>query len=553
MTQPTPTRRRDALFVAGVAAVLVFAAALRVPQLFQGPGYANHDEMMYVPKAVRYGGGDLNPHYFQNPPFMSYLMFAGLAVWYAAGRVFGEFAGPLDFKAQFLADGAPAFVAARVVVLVVASAGIAHVAWFARRLVVDGASDAARRAAGWAAALALAASSLHALKSATATNEMLVTVLYAATVHAAVRASLAPTVRSAAFAGALAGLTAGAKYTGALAAVPVAAAFLAAPGLRSAQRLRLLVASGAACVAAFLVACPWAVLDFRTFHAHVVDLFGQDDRFQDGNGWRRYLETAWSGGLGPLWCALFLVGAAAAVVRIARGPPADRASRVVVLAAILGLAAFLMTRERNSMGRYLLPAFPCCAALAAAESASFGGRWGPRVLLAGALAWAGVAATDFPSLWRAARRADPRDEMAAWMHEHVPDGAYVITDMHPPWLVDVRARKEFEGKAPPATWSRLVPAYRLTMAYPYFVGPIAAIEGTGVSAGDWPRIAGLGPAYALVSSASRDAFSYMPPADYPGDRWQKSVVASLELVHAAEGEDPARSVYLYKVPPGGRR
>jgi hypothetical protein len=332
----------------------------------------------------------------------------------------------------------------------------------------------------------------------------------------------------------MAGLAAGAKYSGAVVALAVAAACLAAPGMRPAARIRLLLVAGAACVAAFLVVCPWVVLDSAAFRSDLVDLFKAQDRTTEAGGWRRYLATAWGDGLGPVWCVAALVGIASAALGIVRGAAQMRPSRIVALTSIVALCAILLPRNQLAVGRYLLPVYPCCVALACAEVVSLDGRfarWSTWVLAAAASAWACAAVVEVPARWDAMGRTDPRDEMAQWMRRNVPDGAYVITDLYAPWLPRWDARRELEGRGvPPATQERLTPAYRISKAYIYFAGPLVPVADTGIAADDWRRLAKLGSVYVLATSTGRELFA--------------------KLVHSVDA--PSRdepSLYLYAVPP----
>jgi hypothetical protein len=230
----------------------------------------------------------------------------------------------------------------------------------------------------------------------------------------------------------------------------------------------------------------------------------------------------------------------------------------VLLAAVAGLWIFLSSWTTLAYGRYLFPVFPVCAAFASAEVAALGtpsSRRGTWLVAAASAGCALAAAALVPAAWAVDRGVDARDEMVAWMRRNVPDGARVIMDIYPPWLVDCDVRSEFEGrKVPAATWARLVPAYRLTSAYDRFDGPVNPVVGTDVSSGDWRRIGGLGRTYVLVTSAGRALFSKLPPGDYPGDRWQQSVASSLELVHSVERpESRGLSIYLYRVPSADRK
>ena len=57
--------------------ILAFAFFLRIWGVHFGLPYAYHaDEPIVIHHALAYGSGDLNPHFFNIPPLVSYLLFA---------------------------------------------------------------------------------------------------------------------------------------------------------------------------------------------------------------------------------------------------------------------------------------------------------------------------------------------------------------------------------------------------------------------------------------------------------------------------------------------
>src|SRR5262245_27857442 len=87
--------------------VLALALALRL----WGIGYGLpwlfyfHDEPQIVLRALRFGTGDLNPHFFIWPgTLMLYLAFFAFAGLFLVGRALGWWAGKAGFAAAYFAD-----------------------------------------------------------------------------------------------------------------------------------------------------------------------------------------------------------------------------------------------------------------------------------------------------------------------------------------------------------------------------------------------------------------------------------------------------------------
>ncbi|MCG3133366.1 MAG: hypothetical protein HMLKMBBP_00515 [Planctomycetes bacterium] len=525
-----------------LAAVLLLALWFRLPGLAEDPA-SFRDELSYVPKAVRYGGGDLNPHYFHNPPLASYLMFGAIGADYAVARATGTVASALEYKARYLVEPESAFLAARLMALLAGMVSLLHVGRLVR--VIAGTDAPAVRWMGVAAVAGAALSPLHAEKSAQATNEIFAVLAMQFAVHAAVIAARRPTWRAALAAGAMTGIATGTKYTCVAAAAGAATAFLCASDLRWKDRLVRLTGAGLACIAAFLVVCPWAVLDAETFRAHVANQAGLIDRSGGDDALSRYAGSLLDEGLGTFGAPVAGLGIALAIRLAAMGRHDIRARIATAAAGPVSLAILLLSHPTLAYGRYLLPALPCvlafaCAAIAAtwtSEPRLVGAAGGARsffrfappaaVTIACALLVAGGAkarsVSGVPS---------SRAETSAWMRASVPDGAIVLTDLSAPWLFDIRLRAEFEGRVRPEIAAKLRPAWTLVRVYDYFQDPPAKIPGTEIRADDFAAIRAMPErVFALVSDDARDVFGKLPPADYPCARWHAAVREAGPTVH----------------------
>ena len=81
--------RRPVLAV--LALILLVAAGLRAWHLDHGLPFAYNadEEQHFVPVAVRMIGGSPDPHYFENPPALTYLLALVFKLRFAAGFPFG--------------------------------------------------------------------------------------------------------------------------------------------------------------------------------------------------------------------------------------------------------------------------------------------------------------------------------------------------------------------------------------------------------------------------------------------------------------------------------
>src|SRR5579884_2346932 len=113
------TRRGEGrlLPLLALAALLAVALLVRLWGIEQGLPYSyNTDEAVhFVPRAVGFFSGDLNPHYFLNPPGYSYLLYAVFELW---------FGGADAVRATYATDPTAVFVVARVVAAVLGTGSV---------------------------------------------------------------------------------------------------------------------------------------------------------------------------------------------------------------------------------------------------------------------------------------------------------------------------------------------------------------------------------------------------------------------------------------------
>ena len=318
-----------------LAGILVGALGLRVWGIAQGLPYAcNSDENShFAPRAVKMFEEGLNPHYFANPPAFTYLLHVLYAVWFGSG------AGARHALALHPTE---VFVLARL-----AAALLGTVAVWLLYLVGARLFD---RAVGLLAAALLAVAFLPVFYAHLALNDV--------PTLAPLTLSLLGTAgvlrygrrRDYLLAGVGLGVGCATKYTAGIVLLPLLAAAGAqylqhAP--RAGRRVAegLLLAGGAALVG-FLVANPYAVLDFSSFHAelnHQSQLSGEPQgKLGAGHtGGVRYYLWSLTWGLGWL-PALAALGGAFTIWRRDRAPGLAAGARAAGVPRLHGAAGALL-------------------------------------------------------------------------------------------------------------------------------------------------------------------------------------------------------------------
>jgi hypothetical protein len=379
-----------------LALILVAGFALRLWNIDYGlPFVYSIDEgSHFTSRAVEMFWQDLDPGYYQNPSAYTYLIYALLRVMY----------GPLGFlfdlpfgnvTDQFDKDPTEIWIAARVLAATLCAAGVAATYWAARRL--WGVREGLVAAAVLAFAFLPVAYSRVAVTDVGALMGVALSLLFAVRAYEGATADTARArggrlpdtararggrlrdtararggrLRDYALAGAFAGLAVAFKYTAGLALLPLAIAAVAriatggAP--REARRPEVLRAAGGLALGAAAAAVVFVALNpytFGSFDAWWSDLRDQAEVAadqpkpgQESGGVSYYLDSlTW--GLG--WAAAF-AALAGAVVELRR----DLVRGLMLAAVPVALFVYLSVQSRY-FGRWLLPAYPALAMLAAA-------------------------------------------------------------------------------------------------------------------------------------------------------------------------------------------
>ena len=334
-------------WLVAAAAIVAGALALRLWGLRHGLPYVyNADENAhFVPRAIGMFGHSYNPNYFVNPPAFTYLLHVAFDL---------RFGGRAGVGEAMATDRTSVFEVARLVSALLGTAAVALLIAAGRRLT--------SAATGLIAGALLAVAFLPVHYSHLALND-------APTLAPACLAlvGVAMIYRGNGYGGyAIAGLALGVacatKYTAGILVLTIVAAALATPTPGRAGPIRGLLLAGALALVGFVVANPFAVLDFSAFRD---GLSHQSEASGDGGGKLGlstdsgivyYLGTA-TWGLGWLPALAALAGAIGLAFK-------DRRLALVLVPAPLVFLAFMGTQDRF-FARGLLPVYPLLCLLAA--------------------------------------------------------------------------------------------------------------------------------------------------------------------------------------------
>ena len=411
-----------------LALILVAGFALRIWNIDYGLPfvYSVDEEMHFASRAVEMFWQDFDPGYYQNPAAFTYVLYALLRVMY----------GPLGFlfdlpfgnvTDQFDKDPTSIWVAARVLAAGLCMLGVGATYWAARRL-----WDVRE---GLVAAAVLSFAFLPVAYSRVAVTDVGALMGVALALLWSVRAADGGRTRDYALAGAAAGLAISFKYTAGLVLLPLGIAALARLRFDGARVL------GGVALGAGLAALVFVVLNpylFGSLDQWWGDLRDQADVAandrkpgQESGGLSYYLDSlTW--GLG--WAGL--AAAALGAVLVLRR---DLVRGLMLIALPLALLVYLATQSRY-FGRWLLPAYPALAMLAAVGvvraadlveevlSRRRGPRFGAqRPVLAGGLVLAALTAIvlvqPLAADVRSARvlgREDTLSQARSWLSESFP-------------------------------------------------------------------------------------------------------------------------------------
>ena len=431
--EPTPRAAADPrrwAWRAGLALLLLVAFHLRSRGVSHGLPYVyNVDENAhFVPTAIGLFGHGWDPDYFVNPPAYTYLLHLVLLVAYG---------GREAVSASFASDPSGVFELARLT-----SAALGAIA--VGLLYLAGARLFDRRV-GMLAAGVLTVAFLPVFYGHLGLNDsptLAPVCLALAGIAGVLRGGRR---RDFAMAGVGLGLACATKYTGGI----VLLALVAAAAHRRAWPA--LAGAGVLALVTFVVANPYAVLDFDAFWEgirHQSEASGEVGGKLGLTASSGFAYYAWvlTWGLGWVPALAALGGAVGLWLR-------DRAAFWTLVPAVVAFLLFMGIQERY-FGRWLMPILPVLCLLAAWAAVvavdALAHRWpaaGPSLAAVAIVALCAQGVVASVHIGFTLQREDTRNQARAWMVKNIPRGTRVVVEPVVPdaWATDV-------GSASGARW-----------------------------------------------------------------------------------------------------
>ncbi|MDI6757062.1 MAG: glycosyltransferase family 39 protein [Endomicrobiia bacterium] len=434
--------------------IALFLVALAVFLCFWGLNYglphlAHDDEQTFVKRALRFGNGDLNPHYFLYPPLMMYALFFVYGVYYAVCHAAGIFSTTTEFAHAYINDPTAVYLLGRGLVAFFAVATVMTLYYRMKKTL--------SLEAGLFSALILLAfprfpDSAHIIKS-----DMMM--FLGSAIFFGLILDIYKDGRTSryALAGLALGLTAAAKYNAAvLAPLVILASFLrmrehGSGALRQDLRKSLfdpkLLLFVVCVVGGFVLGNPYSVLDFATFRRDIVTILtftALDEEFGGGGAAINYIRVIfYMGGRYPFLGVLCVAGGLAAFV--------SRKKEMILAAAAVIMVYAMCATLSIQQWHYFIPALPFLVSLGGYAA---DGIWRvSRSNKAGRIVFIGVfAALIAEPMARASvknywfTRPDVRVIAKKWIEDNIPEGSKMLIDNRGPMLARTKGllKKQYE-------------------------------------------------------------------------------------------------------------
>ncbi|MGD0781578.1 MAG: glycosyltransferase family 39 protein [Candidatus Aminicenantales bacterium] len=428
-----------------VLGLILLASFVRFWGLGWGlPNTYHIDENKFAGTALHFFGGDLNPHFFHVPTLHMYSLAGLWKVYYWVGRVNGTFHDNSQFINYFIDHPATYYLIGRALSAVLSIGTILLLYFIGLRMY--------NRTVGLLAAVFLTFSLEHTTTSHAMMPDAPMVFFMVLAFYFVWRVYEEGRPRDYILAGLAAGLAMAMKYGGQMMFLPLFLAHVFRIFEKNEPKKRILLygplyLSGLVFLAVFLLGCPYALLDFKTFardfkwqanHLLNEGHFGDSPQH---SAWLFYLQYGFRDNVGR-WAQFLAFGAMIATV-VRRKP------REIILLSYPVVQFLMIAGWKTRATRYFLFMAPFFI-LAAAWFADRAGRWLAARWTSGRgkMPWAKSAAIVFPLALGAVAVApsalqtlrydrsiagpETRTQAKSWIEFNLPPGAKVALESYGP-------------------------------------------------------------------------------------------------------------------------
>ena len=339
--------------------VLVSLVLCAVGIHFGLPYLYHDDEQIIVKRALRFGSGDFNPHFFFYPSLHMYILFLAYGIYFIVGLIFGFFSSVRDFAHLYINNPTGFYLIGRGLSAVFAT-GIVVMTYLVGKKLYN-------ETVGVLGGLFLIAIPNFVDTAHTIKNDVPMLFILMIFFYIALQIYYTGERKFYVLSGLTLGLATATKYN-AIILVPVIVLVHLFYSYRSARgRARVtfknllfspsLVLSGVFVIIGFVAGCPFAVLDFKTFYRHfsgILIFTATDKEFGQSGALLNYSKLVlYIGGNRPLLGIICILGVIAGVFR--------RKKEDLILISTILIIYLVCIRQSIQQWQYFYPAFPFLA------------------------------------------------------------------------------------------------------------------------------------------------------------------------------------------------
>lgn len=291
---------RVKLTVIILALIIVSGFAFRITGINFGLPYQFHqDEPIIVNHALAYGSGDLNPHFFAIPPLTSYILFILYGAYFIFGKLFFFFANPKIFAESFFIDPSVFYIIGRIFIGVIpGTLAVFFTYLLCRRMLLS------IPTALYSCSI-IAFSFINVTDSHFIYTDMLLLTSIILTVSQIIKTRNIPSLKNYIATAALIGFAIAIKYNAAILIIPALLMHFQLSLEKKGDLInKKLVLSFCAVIFTFIIANPFALLDFNSFIHLLLKQKGAGEYI----GWTHHIFYSLKEGLGSNFLIIGISG-----------------------------------------------------------------------------------------------------------------------------------------------------------------------------------------------------------------------------------------------------
>lgn len=417
--------------------LVIFGIVLRIWGVGFGlPSFHYADEDKYLTTAMlMWAHFDFNPHYFQNPPLLTYIYAFAIGCFFIACKILGFFASPQAFGRAYLIDSTNYYIIARIISTLFGAGTCIVVYQIGKKLY--------NRITGVIAGIFLCFCFLHVRNSHYAVNDIAGVFFLVLAFKYIVNIYTKGNTKDYILAGLLSGLAIATKYNMGIIIFSIPVAHYISLRSGALKNTRKLLFAFLLCFLGFFIVCPWILLDFKSFFK---GFFAQLQLAREPwfggsheNSYLQFMKTLiWGYGLIPL--LLSIVG----VISLMK-----ERSKLLLIAFFSVLYFLVMGKSRLFFARFTLPVVPFLCIFSAAGLmfiAEYISHRKKIVVVTTVLLLAILQGLIF-SLRHdyLISKTDTRIIARDWIKENVPPGSKILIETYGPNLKDFKNGKPLNG------------------------------------------------------------------------------------------------------------